>query len=70
MAAARTGSARRCAFFSFSGRPPPGHAPRPSRFRVLPWEKVGGLITDAGVHDPVVGQLAALGVEILTAGDR
>ncbi|MCX4482688.1 DeoR/GlpR family DNA-binding transcription regulator [Streptomyces anulatus] len=41
-----------------------------SRFRVLPWEKVGGLITDADAHDPVVGQLTALGVEILTSGDR
>ncbi|MFI2314900.1 DeoR family transcriptional regulator [Streptomyces sp. CB00072] len=41
-----------------------------SRFRVLPWEKVGGLITDADAHDPVVGQLTALGVEIRTAGDR
>ncbi|WP_097958445.1 MULTISPECIES: DeoR/GlpR family DNA-binding transcription regulator [Streptomyces] len=41
-----------------------------SRFRVLPWEKVGGLITDADADDPVVGQLTALGVEILTAGDR
>lgn len=38
-----------------------------SRFRVLPWEKVGGLITDADAHDPVLGQLTALGVEILTA---
>lgn len=41
-----------------------------SRFRVLPWEKVGGLITDADAHDPVLGHLTALGVEILTAGDR
>ncbi len=41
-----------------------------SRFRVLPWEKVGGLITDADAHAPVLGQLTALGVEILTADDR
>ena len=39
-----------------------------SRFRVLPWEKVTGLITDAGHDDPVVGQLTALGVEVLVAG--
>ncbi|TYC66583.1 DeoR/GlpR transcriptional regulator [Streptomyces sp. CB01881] len=39
-----------------------------SRFRVLPWEKVSGLITDADPHDAVVGQLKAHGVEILAAG--
>ncbi|WP_433697188.1 DeoR/GlpR family DNA-binding transcription regulator [Nocardiopsis sp. CA-288880] len=39
-----------------------------SRFRVLPWEKVSGLITDADPHDAVVEQLKALGVEILAAG--
>ncbi|MER5602450.1 hypothetical protein ABT085_35980, partial [Streptomyces sp. NPDC002265] len=39
-----------------------------SRFRVLPWEEISGLITDAGPGHPVVGQLAASGVEILTAG--
>jgi DeoR/GlpR family transcriptional regulator of sugar metabolism len=38
-----------------------------SRFRVLPWEKVSGLITDAAPHSPVVEQLEALGVEIMTA---
>lgn len=39
-----------------------------SRFRVLPWEGISGLITDADPHDPVLEQLAALGVEILPAG--
>ncbi|MFC1436705.1 DeoR/GlpR family DNA-binding transcription regulator [Streptacidiphilus sp. N1-10] len=39
-----------------------------SRFRVLPWEKVSGLITDADPHDAVVEHLAAHGVEILAAG--
>lgn len=38
-----------------------------SRYRVLPWEEVSGLITDTDPHDPVVGQLMALGVEILAA---
>lgn len=44
------------------------------RFRVLPWEKVSGLITDADTHahahGTVLEQLGALGVEILPAGDR
>ncbi|WP_167536767.1 DeoR/GlpR family DNA-binding transcription regulator [Streptomyces subrutilus] len=39
-----------------------------SRFRVLPWEGVSGLITDADPRDAVVEQLRATGVEILTAG--
>ncbi|MFF2138275.1 DeoR/GlpR family DNA-binding transcription regulator [Streptomyces sp. NPDC058193] len=39
-----------------------------SRFRVLPWEEISGLITDAGPHDPVIGQLRERGVEILTTG--
>lgn len=39
-----------------------------SRFRVLPWEKVSGLITDADPHDTVVEQLTALGVVVLAAG--
>jgi DeoR/GlpR family transcriptional regulator of sugar metabolism len=38
-----------------------------SPYRVLPWEKVTGLITDADPHDPVVGQLGALGVQFLAA---
>ncbi len=38
-----------------------------SRFRVLPWEDVSGLITDADPHHPVLEQLAARGVEILAA---
>ncbi|WP_327352174.1 DeoR/GlpR family DNA-binding transcription regulator [Streptomyces sp. NBC_01304] len=39
-----------------------------SRFRVLPFEEISGLITDADPHDPVVEHLAARGTEILTAG--
>ncbi|MFI6484473.1 DeoR/GlpR family DNA-binding transcription regulator [Nonomuraea sp. NPDC050663] len=39
-----------------------------SRFRVLPWEKVSGVITDADAHHTVVEQVRALGVEVLTAG--
>jgi DeoR/GlpR family transcriptional regulator of sugar metabolism len=38
-----------------------------SRFRVLPWEKVSGLITDARPGDAVVGRITSLGVEILAA---
>ncbi|MGW0034456.1 DeoR/GlpR family DNA-binding transcription regulator [Streptomyces sp. NPDC003314] len=38
-----------------------------SRYRVLPWEEISGLITDAGPHDPVVEQLAANGVDLLPA---
>ncbi|WP_406179177.1 DeoR/GlpR family DNA-binding transcription regulator [Streptomyces sp. NBC_01006] len=38
-----------------------------SRFRVLPWEKVRGLITDVDPNDTVIGQLKALGVEVLAA---
>ncbi|MFJ5776972.1 DeoR/GlpR family DNA-binding transcription regulator [Streptomyces sp. NPDC093094] len=36
-----------------------------SRFRVLPWEDISGLVTDAGPGHPVVGQVKALGVEVL-----
>ncbi|MFE0173652.1 DeoR/GlpR family DNA-binding transcription regulator [Streptomyces sp. NPDC059002] len=39
-----------------------------SRFRVLPWEKISGLITDADPHDAVIEQLTALGVAVLAAG--
>lgn len=39
-----------------------------SRFRVLPWEKVTGLITDADPRDPVVERLTAIGVAVLAAG--
>lgn len=39
-----------------------------SRFRVLPWEEISGVITDADPHDAVVEQLKALGVEVLAAG--
>ncbi|WP_353944792.1 DeoR/GlpR family DNA-binding transcription regulator [Streptomyces sp. HUAS MG91] len=38
-----------------------------SRYRVLPWADVTALITDAAPDHPVVGQLTARGVEILTA---
>ncbi|MFI6941699.1 DeoR/GlpR family DNA-binding transcription regulator [Streptomyces sp. NPDC050418] len=38
-----------------------------SRYRVLPFTEVTGLITDADREDPVIGQLGALGVEVLTA---
>ncbi|GAA2815370.1 DeoR/GlpR family DNA-binding transcription regulator [Streptomyces showdoensis] len=39
-----------------------------SRFRVLPWADVAGLITDADPRHEVLGQLAARGVEVLAAG--
>ncbi|MEU9061831.1 DeoR/GlpR family DNA-binding transcription regulator [Streptomyces sp. NPDC048430] len=39
-----------------------------SRFRVLPWEKVTGLITDADPRDAAVERLTALGVEVIAAG--
>lgn len=39
-----------------------------SRFRVLPWEKVSAVITDADPRDPVVQRLGTLGVEVLAAG--
>ncbi|MFJ4436042.1 DeoR/GlpR family DNA-binding transcription regulator [Streptomyces sp. NPDC088923] len=39
-----------------------------SRFRVLPWQKITGLITDADPTDPVLAQLRGLGVEVLRAG--
>ncbi|MEU4269494.1 DeoR/GlpR family DNA-binding transcription regulator [Streptomyces sp. NPDC026092] len=38
-----------------------------SRFRVLPWPKVTALLTDAAPNNPVVKQIKALGVEVLTA---
>ncbi|MFD9378432.1 hypothetical protein ACFWBH_23255 [Streptomyces sp. NPDC059999] len=38
-----------------------------SRYRVLLWEEISGLITDADPHDAVIEQLTALGVEILAA---
>ncbi|WP_330334001.1 DeoR/GlpR family DNA-binding transcription regulator [Streptomyces sp. NBC_00536] len=38
-----------------------------SRFRVLPWDEISGLITDADPHDAVVERLTALGVEVLAA---
>ncbi|MEU9553872.1 DeoR/GlpR family DNA-binding transcription regulator [Streptomyces fumanus] len=39
-----------------------------SRFRVLPFADVTGIITDAGPRHPVVEQLTAGGVDVLTAG--
>ncbi|WP_329124625.1 DeoR/GlpR family DNA-binding transcription regulator [Streptomyces sp. NBC_01353] len=39
-----------------------------SRFRVLPWEEINGLITDATPHDPVIEQLTARGIEVIVAG--
>ncbi|MFF9144782.1 DeoR/GlpR family DNA-binding transcription regulator [Streptomyces sp. NPDC014861] len=38
-----------------------------SRFRVLPWDDVTGVITDAGPDDAVVARLRELGPEILTS---
>ncbi|MFG2589727.1 DeoR/GlpR family DNA-binding transcription regulator [Streptomyces sp. NPDC048438] len=38
-----------------------------SRFRVLPWEKVTGLITDADPRDAVVERLLSLGVDVMAA---
>ncbi|MEK2489792.1 DeoR/GlpR family DNA-binding transcription regulator [Kitasatospora purpeofusca] len=38
-----------------------------SRYRVLPWEKVSGLITDADPRDAVVERIRELGVEVLPA---
>ncbi|MER6094575.1 DeoR/GlpR family DNA-binding transcription regulator [Streptomyces sp. NPDC001728] len=39
-----------------------------SRFRVLPWEEISGLITEADPAHAVVEQLTARGVEVLAAG--
>ncbi|MGC0387605.1 DeoR/GlpR family DNA-binding transcription regulator [Streptomyces sp. SAI-129] len=38
-----------------------------SRYRVLPWEEISGLITDKTPHDPVVEQLTENGVDVLPA---
>ncbi|MFF3784144.1 DeoR/GlpR family DNA-binding transcription regulator [Streptomyces sp. NPDC001933] len=38
-----------------------------SPYRVLSWEKITGLITDADPHDTVIEQLKTLGVEVLVA---
>ncbi|MFJ4499565.1 DeoR/GlpR family DNA-binding transcription regulator [Streptomyces sp. NPDC088864] len=38
-----------------------------SRFRVLPWGKITGLITDASPDDAVLARLAGDGVAVLTA---
>ena len=39
-----------------------------SRYRVLPWEKITGLITDADPRDAVIEQLLSLGVDVIAAG--
>ncbi|MEU8759936.1 DeoR/GlpR family DNA-binding transcription regulator [Streptomyces sp. NPDC048659] len=39
-----------------------------SRFRVLPWADVTGLVTDADPRHEVLGRVAKRGVEVLTAG--
>lgn len=38
-----------------------------SRFRVLPWDEISALITDATPTDPALAQLTAAGVDILPA---
>ncbi|MFC9729737.1 DeoR/GlpR family DNA-binding transcription regulator [Streptomyces roseolus] len=38
-----------------------------SPYRVLPWESITGLITDADPRDATVGRLRALGVDVLAA---
>lgn len=38
-----------------------------SRFRVLPYPQITGLVTDAAPADPVVTDLRRMGVEVLTA---
>ncbi|MYT77733.1 transcriptional regulator, DeoR family [Streptomyces sp. MnatMP-M77] len=38
-----------------------------SSYRVLPWEKITGLISDTDPHAPVVERLRALGVDVLIA---
>ncbi|KOX34643.1 MULTISPECIES: DeoR/GlpR family DNA-binding transcription regulator [Streptomyces] len=39
-----------------------------SRYRVLPWEEISGLVTDEPAHNPVIEQLTAAGVDVLPAG--
>lgn len=39
-----------------------------SRFRVLPWEEISGLITDEDPQNPVIEQLTRNGVDVLPAG--
>ncbi|SEO72169.1 DeoR/GlpR family DNA-binding transcription regulator [Actinacidiphila rubida] len=39
-----------------------------SRFRVLPWEEITGLVTDAGPGHPVVRAVTSRGVQVLQAG--
>ena len=39
-----------------------------SRYRVLPWAEVSGVITDAAPDDAVVEQITGQGVEVLFAG--
>jgi len=39
-----------------------------SRFRVLPWEEISGVITDCAAGHPVLGELRARGVRVLPEG--
>ncbi|MEU6161480.1 DeoR/GlpR family DNA-binding transcription regulator [Streptomyces sp. NPDC047130] len=39
-----------------------------SRFRVLPWEEISGLVTDRSADDPVIEWLTESGVDVLPAG--
>ncbi|MET8576091.1 DeoR/GlpR family DNA-binding transcription regulator [Streptomyces sp. NPDC005012] len=39
-----------------------------SRFRVLPWEEISGLVTDRSADDPVIERLTESGVDVLPAG--
>ncbi|MHC5908049.1 DeoR/GlpR family DNA-binding transcription regulator [Streptomyces sp. S6] len=39
-----------------------------SRFRVLPWEEISGVVTDCAAGHPVLGELRGRGVRILSAG--
>ncbi|WP_042432954.1 DeoR/GlpR family DNA-binding transcription regulator [Streptacidiphilus anmyonensis] len=39
-----------------------------SRFRVLPWEGISGVVTDVEPGHPVIRELTALGVTVLAAG--
>ncbi|CAM5693873.1 DeoR/GlpR family DNA-binding transcription regulator [Streptomyces violaceorubidus] len=38
-----------------------------SRYRVLPWEEISGLITDETPQDPVIERLVESGVDVLPA---
>lgn len=38
-----------------------------SRYRVLPWDRATGVVTDAGSAEPLLTEIAGLGVEVLAA---